>query len=224
MRGLGSLLYHHLRGTLIEVGSLGLIVETGGVGWQLRVPLSTSEALCREVGEEVLLFTHLLVREDDLQLFGFATRGERQVFRLLLSVSRTGPSIALQALSACGAADLVAALRDGDTGVLCRIKGVGKKLAERLVLELREKATVVALEIRDARGGGAGGSSAASMGGAGRADAVHAAIDQATIALSELGFVARDARRRAEDASAALASEQREVGVEALIREALHRA
>ena len=95
-------MYHHLRGKLIELSSLNAVVETSGVGWDVHVPLSTSSLLGEGLGEEVLLYTHLLVREDVLKLFGFLSTEERALFRLLLSVSGTGPKIALQALKCCG--------------------------------------------------------------------------------------------------------------------------
>ncbi|MEE3181690.1 MAG: Holliday junction branch migration protein RuvA, partial [Planctomycetota bacterium] len=133
-------MYHHLRGKLIELSSLNAVVETSGVGWDVHVPLSTSSLLGEALGEEVLLYTHLLVREDVLKLFGFLSTEERALFRLLLSVSGTGPAIALQALSAFTVGELISDLSSGDVNSLKRIKGVGKKLAERLVLELRDKA------------------------------------------------------------------------------------
>lgn len=213
-------MYHHLRGKLIAVASLDVVIETAGVGWQMQVPLSTSERLHEQEGSEVVLFTHLLVREDDLRLFGFATRGERQAFRLLLSVSRTGPAIALQALSACSVGELAGALSTGDTALLCRIKGVGKKLAERLVLELREKAALLAREIAsDGRPGATDASGSRADGSPERLLALAAA------ALTELGYATKGAERRAADAWEALSGAgSARVGVEAIIREALKRS
>ena len=186
----------------------------------MQVPLSTSERLHEQEGSEVVLFTHLLVREDDLRLFGFATRGERQAFRLLLSVSRTGPAIALQALSACSVGELAGALSTGDTALLCRIKGVGKKLAERLVLELREKAALLAREIAsDGRPGATDASGSRADGSPERLLALAAA------ALTELGYATKGAERRAADAWEALSGAgSARVGVEAIIREALKRS
>jgi len=210
-------LYDHLRGKLIDVSSLGVVVETAGVGWQLQVPLSTSEQIRERRGSEVVLFTHLLVREDDLRLFGFVTRGERQAFRLLLSGSRTGPAIALQALSTCPVSELVGALEVGDIERLCRIKGIGKKLAERLVLELREKAALLARELC---ADGAPGELQRGRSGGG----AERLLGLATAALAELGYPTRDAERRAEDAWEALSAAGPVVGVEAIIREALRRS
>ena len=120
-------MYHHLRGKLVALGSLNAVVETAGVGWDVQIPLSTRALLGDSLGDEVFLHTHLLVREDILKLFGFSTVEERELFRLLLSVSGTGPKIALQALSAFSVAELVRDLSSGDVDSLKRIKGVGKK-------------------------------------------------------------------------------------------------
>ncbi len=182
-------MYHHLRGKLIELGSLSAVVETSGVGWHVQVPLSTRSLVGDRLGEEVLLYTHLLVREDVLKLFGFSTLEERELFRLLLSVSGTGPKIALQALSAFSVKELIHDLGSGDVDSLKRIKGVGKKLAERMVLELRDKAGVLQL--------GEPGSGAEQLpaGGGGRVSEI--AI---TVLVEQLGFSLKDARKRVEAA------------------------
>ena len=182
-------MYHHLRGKLIELGSLSAVVETSGVGWHVQVPLSTRSLIGDRLGEEVLLYTHLLVREDVLKLFGFSTLEERELFRLLLSVSGTGPKIALQALSAFSVKELIRDLGSGDVDSLKRIKGVGKKLAERMVLELRDKAGVLQL--------GEPGSGAEQLpaGGGGRVSEI--AI---TVLVEQLGFSLKDARKRVEAA------------------------
>jgi len=182
-------LYHHLRGKLIELGSLSAVVETSGVGWNVQVPLSTRLLIGDRLGEEVLLYTHLLVREDVLKLFGFSTLEERELFRLLLSVSGTGPKIALQALSAFSVKELIRDLGSGDVDSLKRIKGVGKKLAERMVLELRDKAGALQL--------GEPGSGAGQLpeGGGGRVSEI--AI---TVLVEQLGFSLKDARKRVEAA------------------------
>jgi len=182
-------LYHHLRGKLIELGSLSAVVETSGVGWHVQVPLSTRSLVGDRLGEEVLLYTHLLVREDVLKLFGFSTLEERELFRLLLSVSGTGPKIALQALSAFTVKELIHDLGSSDVDSLKRIKGVGKKLAERMVLELRDKAGVLQL--------GEPGSGAEQLpaGGGGRVSEI--AI---TVLVEQLGFSLKDARKRVEAA------------------------
>jgi Holliday junction DNA helicase RuvA len=187
--------YHHLRGKLIELGSLSAVVETAGVGWDVQVPLSTRSLIGEHLGEEVLLFTHLLVREDVLKLFGFSTMEERELFRLLLSVSGTGPKIALQALSAFSVKGLIHDLHHGDVDSLKRIKGVGKKLAERMVLELRDKAEVLQLD-----GGPGAGSDRPSGVEGGRVSELAIAV-----LVEQLGFSLKDARSRVEAASEQLA-------------------
>ena len=182
-------MYHHLRGRLIELGSLSAVVETSGVGWHVEIPLSTRSWIGDRLGEEVLLYTHLLVREDVLKLFGFSTLEERELFRLLLSVSGTGPKIALQALSAFSVKELIRDLGSSDVDSLKRIKGVGKKLAERMVLELRDKAGVLQL------GEPGGGAEQLPEGGGGRVSEI--AI---TVLVEQLGFSLKDARKRVEAA------------------------
>jgi len=183
-------LYHHLRGKLVELSSLNAVVETSGVGWDIHVPLSTSSLLGEKPGQEVLLYTHLLVREDVLKLFGFLTLEERALFRLLLSVSGTGPAIALQALSAFTVGELIGDLSCGDVNSLKRIKGVGKKLAERLVLELRDKAGVLLAGL-------ATPGVSEPVHPEGKGGRVH---EVALAALVELGYSAKDARSRVEAA------------------------
>lgn len=211
-------MYHHLRGKLVELGSLNAVVETSGVGWDLHVPLSTSSLLGGRLGEEILLYTHLLVREDVLKLFGFSTVQEKELFRLLLSVSGTGPAIALQALSAFSVAELISDLSTGDVNSLKRIKGVGKKLAERLVLELRDKTGVLSAQLETS---GSSGTSSLE----GESGRVH---ELALSALVELGYSARDARSRVESAWQMLreriesgSGEEETIRAEDVIREAL---
>jgi len=113
-------------------------VDVGGVGYRVAIPLSTFYRL-GEPGGEVTLLTHTHVREDALALFGFLTAAEQALFERLIAVSGVGPKLALSILSGIEAPDLVAALRASDVARLTRIPGVGKKTAERLVLELKDK-------------------------------------------------------------------------------------
>ncbi len=129
-----------LRGTLVSRTPSEVVIDVGGVGYQLSVPLSTSELLEGVRGETVLL-THLHVREDTLQLYGFATDAERETFRLLLGVNGVGPKLALGILSGIRVAELRSAIARGNTAILSSIAGVGRKTAERLVVELRSKVT-----------------------------------------------------------------------------------
>jgi len=115
-----------------------ILVDVGGVGYEISVPMSTLYQL-PATGSEVVLLTHLIVREDAHQLYGFATDAERQVFRQLLKISGVGARTALAVLSGMSVADLHQAVSGQDSGRLTKIPGIGKKTAERLLLELRDK-------------------------------------------------------------------------------------
>jgi holliday junction DNA helicase RuvA len=128
----------HLRGTLLEKHPNEVIVEAGGVGYDVVIPVSTFSAL-PDVGKEVKLRIHTHVREDALSLFGFLTAEEKTLFERLITVSGIGPKLAVTVLSGLSAGQLIAAIRGSQTATLVRIPGVGKKTAERIVLELRDK-------------------------------------------------------------------------------------
>lgn len=127
-----------LRGTLAEKGAGHCVIETGGVGYLVSVSSQTARAL-PEAGEPVFLHTHQVVREDSLQLFGFANLEERGLFELLITVSGVGPKVALAVLSGLPPAALARAIRDENVAQLVGIPGVGRKTAERLIVELRDK-------------------------------------------------------------------------------------
>lgn len=127
-----------LRGTLVEKHPGQAIVEAGGVGYDLTIPVSTFSRL-PEAGAEVRLRVYTHVREDALALYGFLTQDEKALFEKLISVSGIGPRLAVTVLSGLAAADLLGAIRRGEVERLVRIPGVGKKTAERMVLELRDK-------------------------------------------------------------------------------------
>ncbi|MBI4876693.1 MAG: Holliday junction branch migration protein RuvA [Acidobacteria bacterium] len=127
-----------LRGTLIEKHPNQAIVDVGGVGYDLTIPISTFSAL-PETGQPVELRVHTHVREDAIALFGFASADEKALFEKLITVGGIGPKLAVTILSGLATPELVAAIRGGQVDLLVRIPGVGKKTAERLVLELREK-------------------------------------------------------------------------------------
>lgn len=127
-----------VRGRLLRKETQEAIVDVGGVGYRVTIPLSTFYRI-GEVGQEVTLLTHTHVREDALALFGFLTVAEQALFERLISVSGVGPKLAISILSGIEAPDLVAALKGSDVARLTRIPGVGKKTAERLVLELKDK-------------------------------------------------------------------------------------
>lgn len=145
-----------LAGTLIEKHLQRLVIDVGGVGYDVLVPLSTFYAV-GDAGENVTLRVHTHVREDALQLFGFATALELSLFERLISVSGIGPKVALAVLSGIEPQELVSALRQNDLVRLTKIPGVGKKTAERMVVDLRDRlppeAGVVAEEARAPAGG-----------------------------------------------------------------------
>jgi Holliday junction DNA helicase RuvA len=132
-----------ISGKLVEKHPPQIVVDVQGVGYELDVPMSTFYQL-PATGSEVSLYTHLAVREDAHQLFGFATEGERQVFRQLLRISGIGARTALSVLSGLSVSDLREAVSTQDSGRLVKIPGIGKKTAERLLLELRDKLAAVA--------------------------------------------------------------------------------
>lgn len=131
-----------LRGKLIDKRPSQILLDVGGVGYQVQVPLSTFAGLGTLHAETtVLIHTH--VREDQIALYGFLTAREKQCFELLISASGVGPSLALKILSGMGIDELVPAIRKGDLLQLVRIPGVGRKTAERIVVELRDKLVIV---------------------------------------------------------------------------------
>jgi len=128
----------YLRGTLAEKDVARVVVECGGVGYEAAIPLSTFDRL-PAVGAEVKLFTLHVVREDAQLLFGFATEDEKRTFELVTSVSGRGSKLALAVLSGLTIGDLQLAIAEGNTKRLAAVKGIGKKTAERIVVELRDK-------------------------------------------------------------------------------------
>lgn len=131
-----------LRGKLTDKRPNQILLEVGGVGYQVLIPLSTFAGL-GALHDETTLLIHTHVREDQFALYGFLTAREKHCFELLISASGVGPSLALKILSGMGIEDLVPAIRKGDLAQLVRIPGVGKKTAERIVVELRDKLAVV---------------------------------------------------------------------------------
>lgn len=127
-----------LHGKLLEKNPPPILIDVSGVGYEVDVPMST---FCNlpEVGGELTLHTHFVVREDAQLLYGFATLAERAVFRALIKISGVGPKIALALLSGITVDQLKDAVDRGETGLLTKVPGIGKKTAERLVLELKDK-------------------------------------------------------------------------------------
>ena len=134
-----------LTGTLIESEFTEIMIDVNGVGYLLNIPMSTFDALPRE-GKEVSVFTYLHVREDALELYGFAEKFEKKLFLLLLSVSGIGPKVALNILSSMTVNSFCEAIINADIKALNRLKGIGKKSAERLVLELKSKVVTISPE------------------------------------------------------------------------------
>src|SRR5882762_5443675 len=132
-----------LRGKILEKHPNQVIVETAGVGYDVLIPISTFSSL-PEAGSEVKLRIHTHVREDALSLFGFLTGEEKTIFERLISVSGIGPKLAITVLSGLPTSDLIGAIRNSAIEQLVRIPGVGKKTAERIVLELKDKLEGVA--------------------------------------------------------------------------------
>lgn len=131
-----------LRGTLLEKRPNQVLLDVAGVGYQVQIPLSTFAGL-GALHQEATLLIHTHLREDALTLYGFLTAREKQCFELLISASGVGPSLGLKILSGMGMDDLIPAIRKGDIAQLVRIPGVGKKTAERMVVELRDKLAAV---------------------------------------------------------------------------------
>ena len=144
----------YVRGVLADKEPTRVVVEAAGVGYELLIPLSTYDRLPREGGEVKLLAFHC-VREDDEVLFGFATADERALFAKLTSVSGVGPKIAIAILSGASISELATAIAGGDAKRISAIKGVGKKTAEKICVELRDKVSGFAFAGKGPDGAGA---------------------------------------------------------------------
>jgi Holliday junction DNA helicase RuvA len=133
-----------IEGQLVEISDNVVLVTVGGVGYELEI---TSSALAALPGREqsVVFYTHFVVREDAQQLFGFASRGERDLFRELIRISGVGPKLALSVISGVSLAELAAAVQVRDVAALTRVPGIGRKTAERLLMELSGKLPAVAV-------------------------------------------------------------------------------
>jgi holliday junction DNA helicase RuvA len=194
-----------LAGVLAYKSPPHLLLEVGGVGYEVEAPMSTFYSL-PPVGERTRLLTHLVVREDAHILYGFASIEERTLFRNLLKVSGVGPRIALAILSGGTAATFAHAVHQQDAAALTRIPGVGRKIAERLIVEMRDRLDI------------AGAVSAA--GGLGSGAAVRGAEAEAYSALVSLGYKPVEATRLLKGLGADAAS----LSTEELIRRALQSA
>ena len=137
-----SFMFAHLRGTLLEKHPNQAIVEAGGVGYDVTIAVPTFTRL-PDIGAEVRLRIHTHVREDALALYGFLSQDEKSLFEKLISVGGIGPTLAVKVLSGLAAVDLIGHIRRGEVDKLVRIPGIGKKTAERMILELRDKLPAV---------------------------------------------------------------------------------
>jgi Holliday junction DNA helicase RuvA len=194
-----------LTGVLAGKSPPHLLLEVGGIGYEVEAPMSTFYSL-PALGERTRLLTHLVVREDAHVLYGFATYEERSLFRNLLKVSGVGPRIALAILSGGTSATFAHAVRERDAAALTRIPGVGRKIAERLIVEMRDR-----LELADA---------VPADGGAGAGPVAHGAEAEAYGALVSLGYKPVEATRLLKGVGAASAG----LSTEELIRRALQSA
>ena len=190
-------------GRLLEKKPTSLSVEVNGLGYTLHVPLSTYESV-GAVGDKVRLFTHLRVRDDTIELFGFATEQERSLFLLLLSVTGIGPKAALNILSSSRPEALHEAIGSGNESMLMTIPGIGKKMAARLVVELKEKLPALAPAEAGPRPPGP------------PIDAKT--FEDAVAALTSLGYNRASAVKAVQKAHAAL---EGEMDLERLVRKAL---
>lgn len=193
----------HLSGPLLGKTTQSIIVDACGVGYEVFVPLSTYYAL-PEIGERVSLHMYTHVREDAFLLFGFRTRLEKEIFLMLISVAGIGPRLAVNILSGIGPEELLKAIARGDAVRLRSIPGVGKKIAERIALELKDRAMKSSGE-------------APGLGPAPPVAGDARVLEDALSALVNLGYAARPAKDAVERARSTLS----DVTLEALIREAL---
>jgi len=198
-----------LTGRVTQEDDGNVVVDVSGVGYELVVPLGTIGRATTDPEGRATLFVHTHVREDVLSLFGFATEGDRLAFRTLISVSSVGPKTAIQVLSALPAPDLGKAIARKELGKLTSIPGIGKKTAERLLLELKDKVPI--LEAAGPRG---------TAGGAGSAPIAAAPSSNGELlarALVNMGYRQAEAERAIEQLGAKLG----ELPLPELLKEAL---
>jgi Holliday junction DNA helicase RuvA len=194
-------LISYIKGTLASKNPTGIIVEAGGIGYEILVPLSSYDRL-GDLGSEVEVYTHFHVREDAHILFGFATTAERRLFQFLIGISGVGPRMALSVLSGVGVDDFCEAIVQEEVDFLTSIPGVGKKTAQRLIVELKSRLSEE--DVRVAVGGGR----------VGRGNRVSQAVQ----ALVALGFSSPEARKAVDRC---IDESGEDVDVEELIRGAL---
>ncbi len=198
-----------LSGVLISKQAPALMVDVGGVGYELEAPMSTFYDL-PETGQKVTLYTHLIVREDAHLLYGFFREADRALFRTLIKINGVGAKLALTILSGMSARSLAQCVADNDVAALVRLPGIGKKTAERLLIELRDK-------IKDVDEGHTTGMPAAELAAA-KAAVASDPVNEAVSALVALGYKPQEASRMVH------ALESEGLSSEELIRQALKAA
>ncbi len=179
----------YLRGTLAASQPPLLVVDVNGVGYEVEAPLSTCLEL-PQVGSEIHLITHLIVREDQHTLYGFASEAERQLFRDLIRVNRVGAKLALGILSGMSVGTFVSCVQTEDAGMLSKLPGVGRKTAERLIMDMRDKVDAQARVVSVTRINGE--------------DAAGSSRQEAYNALTSLGYKPVEARKMIEAVDADL--------------------
>ena len=198
----------HLSGTLLFKQTTTVIIEVGGVGYEVTIPLSTFYDL-DDAGATVRLRIYTHVREDALQLFGFRTARERELFQQLISVSGIGPKLGITMLSGMSADEIIASIRTNNLARLTSIPGIGRKTAERLVIELRDKIAALSSPALEEE--------FAAQAGAGALASEDAVRDDALSALINLGYQ----KASAEKAITSAMQEGGDVSVEMILRRAL---
>ena len=199
-----------ITGTLVEKAPPALLVDAHGVGYELEAPMSTFYKL-PATGQAVTLHVHMVVREDAQLLYGFGTKLERSLFRELLKVSGVGAKVALSILSGMSADDFAATVGAGDANALVRVPGIGKKTAERLVVEMRDRVEALVP------------ASLPGMSGGGATPGDDSPSGQAMEALASLGYKPAEAKKLVDGATKD-AGEKGFGSVEETIRAALRRA
>jgi holliday junction DNA helicase RuvA len=198
----------HLSGKLIDRHATSVVIDVGGVGYEVTIPVTTFYDL-EEAGQTVSLRIHTHVREDTLQLFGFKTLRERELFQMLISVSGIGPKSAVAMLSGMSADEIITAIRTNNLARLTSIPGVGKKTAERLVLDLRDKMAALSSPALEEQ--------VAAATGAATPASEDALRDDALSALTNLGYQ----RAAAEKAITQAMQEGGALSVELILRRSL---
>lgn len=168
-------MYEYIEGKIAESGPTHIVIDTGGMAYYLHCSVGTASAA--KSREAVKLFTHLLVKEDDMRLYGFSGTGEREIFRLLISVSGIGPNTAMVMLSSLSPAEIKDAVESENADLIQSVKGIGAKTAQRVIIELKDKMRKTDIDTSGTR------------------ISVGAAADEAASALQMLGFPKKRAEK-----------------------------